>query len=75
MVCGDAPLVTTKKLKAALDAPMSDGVSDWLTQLLCRVIGHNWREVPKSLRVSAWSDGSRLRFSCSRCGLTAGFTA
>ena len=49
-------------------------LADVFTQSLCWLIGHKWREVPRALRVSVYSDGNRVRFSCSRCGLAGGFT-
>jgi len=42
--------------------------------LPCRIIGHNWREVPEMLRRSANSDGKRMRFKCSRCYMVGGFS-
>lgn len=51
-----------------------DGFLDDLGDLPCRVLGHRWREVPELLRRSSHSDGRKMRFKCSRCFLTAGFT-
>ena len=40
----------------------------------CNVIGHHWVEIPRLLRRSRVNDDRKMRFKCSRCSLTAGFT-
>jgi hypothetical protein len=45
-----------------------------LGDLPCRILGHHWVEVPELLRRSSHSDGKKMRFKCSRCYLTGGFS-
>jgi hypothetical protein len=51
-----------------------ESFNDLSQELPCRLLGHHWVEVPEVLRRSAKSDGRKMRFKCSRCYLTAGFT-
>jgi len=54
--------------------PAREAAGHVLEELPCRVLGHHWVEVPQTLRRSSRSDGSKLRFRCSRCFLVGGFT-
>jgi hypothetical protein len=47
---------------------------DGLGDLPCRILGHRWKEVPSSHVSARAREAHRMRFRCSRCHLTAGFT-
>jgi hypothetical protein len=50
-------------------------VDSFLEDFPCNMIGHHWVEVPEVLRRSSRNDGKRLRFKCSRCYMTGGFSS
>ena len=52
--------------------PARQAVGGFVEGLPCNVIGHRWIEIPKAQRLVMFSDGKRLRFKCTRCGLIAG---
>ena len=54
--------------------PARQAAQDFLEGFPCNLIGHRWVEVPEALRRSVRNDGKRLRFKCSRCYMTAGFS-
>ena len=54
--------------------PAREAAAHALEDLPCRLLGHHWVEVPQTLRRSSRSDGSKMRFRCSRCFLVGGFT-
>jgi hypothetical protein len=56
---------------ARVTYPARNAIGDFIEGLPCNVIGHRWREVPDPLRRQA---GRKMRFKCSRCFLTGGFT-
>jgi hypothetical protein len=51
--------------------PVRYAVGGFIAGLPCNVIGHRWIEVrdPRARR-----EGKKMRFKCSRCSMTAGFT-
>jgi len=54
--------------------PAREAAAHALEDLPCRLLGHNWVEIPATLRRSSRNDGSRMRFRCSRCFLVGGFS-
>jgi hypothetical protein len=52
--------------------PARRALGTFVEGLPCNVIGHKWVEIPKSLRLTKYSDGRRMRFKCSRCNMIAG---
>jgi hypothetical protein len=54
--------------------PIRFVANSWIGDFPCNIIGHHWVEIPKTFRISATSDGSKMRFKCSRCYLIAGFS-
>ena len=54
--------------------PVRQALQDFIEGFPCNVVGHRWVEIPESLRRSAKSDGSRMRFQCSRCSIVGGFS-
>ena len=54
--------------------PARQAFDDLVQDLPCRWLGHHWVEVPQSLRRSQHSDGRKMRFRCSRCFMTGGFS-
>jgi hypothetical protein len=55
--------------------PARQAVDSFLEDFPCNMIGHHWVEVPEVLRRSSRNDGKRLRFKCSRCYMTGGFSS
>jgi hypothetical protein len=51
--------------------PARSAVGEFIEGLPCNVIGHRWVEVPDPQRRQA---GRKMRFRCSRCFMTGGFT-
>jgi len=54
--------------------PIRYSYGEFLDGFPCNIVGHHWVEVPELLRRSKRSDGRKMRFKCSRCFLTGGFT-
>jgi hypothetical protein len=54
--------------------PVRKVFDGFLSGFPCNITGHKWLEVPETLRRSARSDGSRMRFQCHRCGIVGGFS-
>ena len=59
---------------ARMTFPAREALTDFIGDFPCNLIGHHWVEIPRVLRVSRHSDGARMRFKCSRCYLTGGFS-
>ena len=53
--------------------PVRHAVVEFVGGLPCNVIGHRWVEVRPAVRRAA--GGKSLRFNCSRCRMSAGFTS
>ena len=53
---------------------LRESVSDFIAGFPCNVIGHRWLEVPSSHLSARARTAHRMRFKCSRCFLTAGFS-
>lgn len=51
--------------------PVRSAVGEFVEGLPCNVIGHRWVEVPDGLRRHTVH---KMRFKCSRCHLSGGFT-
>jgi hypothetical protein len=51
--------------------PMRNAVGEFIDGLPCNVIGHRWVDVS---RPAERARDRKLRFRCSRCHMTAGFT-
>ena len=51
--------------------PVRSAVGEFVEGLPCNVIGHRWVEVADALRRQT---GKKMRFKCSRCHMTGGFT-
>jgi hypothetical protein len=51
--------------------PVRSAVGEFIGGLPCNVIGHRWVEVPDPARRKA---GKKMRFKCSRCYMSGGFT-
>ena len=58
--------------------PVRESLDAFLSDFPCNVIGHRWVEVPEVLRRSLYRgqvrEGRRMRFRCSRCFMTGGFS-
>jgi hypothetical protein len=52
--------------------PARQAIGSFVEGFPCNVIGHRWVEIPRSLRRSKFDGGKRMRFKCSRCGMSAG---
>lgn len=61
------------RLKEVIDN-IKAAITGWLEDFPCNVVGHRWVEIPAVLRRSRKSDGHRMRFRCSRCSMTGGFS-
>ena len=54
--------------------PVRTSVGPALADLPCRLLGHDWWEVPESLRRGPSNrKGERKRFQCRRCSLLGDF--
>jgi hypothetical protein len=51
--------------------PVRSAVGEFIGAFPCNVIGHRWIEVPDPRRRR---EGRKVRFTCSRCSMSAGFT-
>jgi len=51
--------------------PVRYAVGELVDGFPCNVIGHRWVEIPDP---HGRREGRKIRFRCSRCSMTAGFT-
>lgn len=49
---------------------MKAAIAEFFDAFPCNLIGHRWREVPRSFR----GRQTTMRFQCSRCHRIGGFT-
>ena len=56
---------------ARVTYPARYAIEEFVGGLPCNVIGHRWVEVPDPVRRQA---GRKMRFECTRCYMTGGFT-
>ena len=54
--------------------PVREAARDFLEGFPCNVVGHHWTEVPRGLQSRRERHSGRMRFKCSRCYLTGGFS-
>lgn len=54
--------------------PAKQAFDDLTQDLPCRILGHKWVEVPATHMSARARDAHRMRFKCSRCYLTGGFS-